>query len=160
MSLLKSRHEAVAIARSWIGTPYVKGARIRGAGCDCATLLAEYLIEIGAANREELGAYSHDWFSHTSQERYMIALIRHARQTMETVAFGSPEAAPGNLVLYRVVGSRVYNHGAIVVEWPRVVHAYDTRVGETDTTLHPLTANMQMAVFDPFEPVEQINADR
>ena len=42
--ILKARPEAVAIARSWIRTPYVMGGRIKGAGCDCATLLSEYLI--------------------------------------------------------------------------------------------------------------------
>ena len=84
-----SRSEALIVAQSWIGTPYVKGARVRGAGCDCATLLAEYLIGIGAAEREELGVYSHDWFCHATEERYMFALMKHAARTLEMVARGS-----------------------------------------------------------------------
>jgi hypothetical protein len=51
---MKSRTEALAIARSYIGTPYVLGGRVKGAGVDCATLLAEYLMEIGATTEAEL----------------------------------------------------------------------------------------------------------
>jgi cell wall-associated NlpC family hydrolase len=146
-----SRSEAVPIARAWKDTPYVKGGRVLGAGCDCATLLAEYLIAIGASEREGLGVYSHDWFCHVSEERYMFALMKHAQKTLETVAAGSPEAKPGDLVLFRVARSRVFNHGAIVLEWPRIIHAVHPRVAEASATLHPLTAHMQMAVFSPWE---------
>jgi cell wall-associated NlpC family hydrolase len=146
-----SREIAVAIARSWKGTPYVLGGRIKGAGCDCATLLAEYLIEIGGATRAELGIYSHDWFQHATEERYKLSTLRHARLTMEGICRGTPDAKPGNLVLFRVAGSRLYNHGAIITAWPRVVHAYDSVVAETDATKHALTGFSEMAIFDPFE---------
>lgn len=145
-----SRREAIIVAESWLDTPYVKGGRIRGAGCDCATLLAEYLIGIGASDREELGVYSHDWFCHATEERYMYALMRHAAKTLDTVAAGSPEAKPGDLVLFRVAGSRVFNHGAIVISWPRIIHAANPRVARATATAHWLTAQMEMAVFDPW----------
>jgi NlpC/P60 family putative phage cell wall peptidase len=146
-----ARDEAVRVARTWIGTPYVKGARVQGAGCDCATLLAEYLIEIGASEREDLGVYSHDWFCHSAEECYMYALMRHATRTLETVARGVPQAKPGDLLLFRVAKSRVYNHGAIVTSWPRMIHAAPAGVAEATATTHPLTAHMQMAIFDPWE---------
>ena len=148
-----TREEAVAIARRWKGTPYVLQGRIRGAGCDCATFLAEYLIEIGTATRDELeqiGLYSHDWFCHTSHERYLLRLMRYARKTADTVCRGTLHAEPGNLVLFRTANSRVFNHGAIVTEWPRGLHAVDPRVIESNLTGHPLTAFREMAIFDPF----------
>ena len=145
-----SRSEAVALARQWVGTPYVKGARVLGAGCDCATLLAEYLIAIGASQREGLGVYSHDWFCHATEERYMFALMRHAAKTVETVAAGVPDAKPGDLVLFRVAKSRVFNHGAIVTSWPRMIHAVHPRVAEASAVQHPMTSHMQMAIFDPW----------
>lgn len=150
---LLSRPDAVAAARSWQGTPYVLQARVKGAGCDCATLLAEYLIEIGAATRGELadlGLYSHDWFCHVSSERYLMRLLRHARKTAEVICRGTPDAKPGNLVLFRSVGSLVYNHGAIVTAWPLGVHAVAPKVTESNLTQHHLTGYREMAIFDPF----------
>jgi cell wall-associated NlpC family hydrolase len=140
----------VALARAWIGTPYVLGAHVRGAGVDCATLIAEYLIECGFAQREDLGIYSHDWFCHTSEERYVRGLLRHSVQTIEGICRGAVEAAPGDIALFRVVRSRVYNHGAIVTEWPLGVHAFGERVSEVDLTKHRITGFQEMAIFDPW----------
>lgn len=148
-----SRTEAVSIARGWLRTPYVLGGRVRGAGCDCATLLAEYLIEIGASSREQLedlGFYSHDWFCHTSSERYLRGLMRFGRLAAETICRGGVKARSGDIVLFKVVGSRVYNHGAIVTSWPRGIHAQSDGVREVDLVSHPLTSFREMDVFDPF----------
>ena len=147
---MRTREQAVAIALTWKGTPYVLGGRVKGAGCDCATLLAEYLIEIGAATREELGIYSHDWFQHASEDRYKLSTLRHARLTMESICRGTPAAERANVVLFKVAGSRLYNHGAIILKWPRVLHSYDEGVSETDATTHALTGFSEMAIFDPF----------
>jgi cell wall-associated NlpC family hydrolase len=148
-----TRPEAVSVARSWKGTPYVLQARIKGAGCDCGTLLAEYLIEITAARRadlEDLGVYSHDWFCHASSERYLLRLVRHARKTAETICRGTPDAQPGNIVLFRTVGSRFFNHGAIVTAWPLGMHAIHPQVTESNLLSHHLTGFHEMAIFDPF----------
>jgi cell wall-associated NlpC family hydrolase len=155
---LCSRPDAVARARAWLGTPYVLGGRVRGAGCDCATLLAEYLIEIGAAEREDLGVYSHDWFCHTKSERYLLGLVRHARQTAELVCRGTVDARPGTLALFRCVGSHVYNHAAIITAWPRGIHAVHPKVAEFDLTSHRLTGHHEMALFDPWAAEEQVRS--
>lgn len=141
------------MARRWKDTPYALGARVKGAGCDCATLLAEYLIEIGAATREDLedlGFYSHDWFCHDSAERYLLRLMRHARLVAETICRGTPDAAPGNIVLFRTVGSKRFNHGAIVTKWPFGMHTVHPKTIESNLTSHPLTGHHEMAIFDPF----------
>jgi len=143
-----TRQEAVAAARAWIGTPYVKGARIRGAGCDCETLLEAYLIEIGAAKEFDLPVYSQDWFCNTTEERYRDELAKYATCTWEGRCVGTPPALPGDIAIYRVVGSKVYNHGGIVTSWPKAIHAYgDQGVCETRPALHPLTTHKEMAIF-------------
>ena len=134
---------------SWLGTPYVLGARIKGVGCDCASFLAEILIATGLAGREDLGVYSHDWFCHANADRYMLRLLRHASKTLETIAYRSIAAQPGDLVLTRTANSRVYNHGGVVVAWPKVVHAVDPFVEEIDASTHPLWSYQQVAVFRP-----------
>jgi cell wall-associated NlpC family hydrolase len=148
--------QAVSIARTWIGTPYVLGGRIKGAGCDCATLLAEYLIEIGTAQREQLedlGFYSNDWFCHTTNERYLRGLMRFGTLVAETICRPGAEAQPGDIVLFKVVGSKVYNHGAIVTAWPRGIHAQHDGVHEADLASHRLTGHREMDVFNPFSEI-------
>jgi NlpC/P60 family putative phage cell wall peptidase len=143
------RAAIVAEARSWIGTPYHLGARVKGAGCDCATLIAEVLIACGLADREGLGVYSQDWFFHTSNERYLMGLLRHAAKTVEAVAHGSAGALPGDIVLTRLARSKVYNHGAIVTAWPKVIHAIQPQVEEINAATHPLWTYRAIAVFTP-----------
>jgi cell wall-associated NlpC family hydrolase len=147
---MMTREEAVAYALIWKGTPYVTGGRVPGAGCDCATLLAEYLIAIGASTRDELGVYSQDWFCHATEERYRLTLEKHAALAWEGICMGTPPARPGDVAIYRVVGSKVYNHGSIITGWPKALHAFHERVAEVRPALHPLTAHREMAIFDPW----------
>jgi cell wall-associated NlpC family hydrolase len=151
---LKTRAELVAIARSWLGTPYVKRGRVKGAGCDCATFLGECLIEAGLQDASAvyagLGVYHLDWHLHTEEERYMLRILRHAQKAMEGVACKSSKIEPGNLLLARVAGAKKYNHGGIVLQWPRIAHAILPCVAEADATRHPMWAHHEVAVFDPF----------
>lgn len=154
---MKTREEAVAYARTWKDTPYVRGGRIRGVGCDCGTLLAEYLVGIEACPVaemdqliEDLGFLSNDWFCHTAAEKYEAALLRYAALKWEGVCAGMPPAEPGDVAMYRVARSRLFNHGSIVLGWPRALHAFSQRVAEVRPALHPLTSHMPMAIFDPW----------
>lgn len=148
-----TRQQAVEIALAWKGTPYVKGARIRGVGCDCETLLEAYLIAIGAAGSfDHLPLFQQDWFCHTTEEKYRDELAQYATCTWEGRCIGTPPALPGDIAIYRVVGSKVYNHGGIIIGWPKAIHAYGDRgVCETRPALHPLTAYREMAVFSPID---------
>ena len=143
------RAAIVREARSWIGTPYRLGGRVKGAGCDCATFIAEVLIACNLAEREGLGIYSHDWFAHTSNERYLMGLLRHTTKTVEAVAHRSAAAAPGDIILTRLARSKVYNHGGIVTAWPKVIHAIAPQVEEIDASTHPLWNYRAIAVFRP-----------
>jgi NlpC/P60 family putative phage cell wall peptidase len=147
---LQTRECLVTEARSWIGTPYRLGGRVKGAGCDCATFLAEVLIACGLAEREELGVYSHDWFHHSGEDRYKLRILRHAVKTMEAVAYRSLAVAPGNLVLTSVAHSKVYNHAGVITAWPRLVHAVAPHVIETDASRDPMWTLRHIVVFDPF----------
>ena len=150
--MTQEEHRAAVVreARSWISTPYVLGARVKGAGIDCASLIAEVLIAGGLADREDLGVYSHDWFHHSENERYMLRLLRHAAKTMEAVAYRSTQILPGNIVLTRAARSKVFNHGGIVTAWPKIVHAVSPAVEEIDASRDEMWTFQTIAVFDPF----------
>ena len=150
------RIKAAEEALTWIGTPRIKGGRVKGAGCDCVTILAEVMISAGVFGREEVDAMfnhvgfcSDDWFHHTEDQKYLRALMRFAKLVMITRCFGQKEARPGDLVMTKCVGSSQWNHGGIVIEWPRIVHAVFPRVTECDATRDPMWRGHEIAIFSP-----------
>jgi len=148
-----SRAQAVEVARSFLGTPYQLRGRIKGAGLDCGTLLAEYLIEIGRFRLEELidlGFYSNDWFHHTTKERYLAQLMRAGALVAETICRGGQRPESGNLALFKAIGSKRFNHGAIITAWPMGIAALQKGVLEVDLTSHWLTAQRPMDIFNPW----------
>lgn len=153
-SQFERRAAFVAIARSWLGTPYAFRARVKGAGSDCSTWLAESLIEAGLATRESLygglNINHQDWWLHASDDVYARRLLRHSHQIAETVARRSTDALPGCVILQRAAKSRVYNHGAVVTEWPRIIHCLREGVVEVDATSDPMWSCKAMGIFDPF----------
>lgn len=89
--------------------------RVKGAGADCLTLLAEVYHEAGLIPHIEIPFYPKDWHLHRDAERYLDGLMRYTREIE-----GPP--LPGDVVLWRF--GRCFSHGAIVVQWPVIIHAY------------------------------------
>ena len=115
ISAENGRRNVISVARSWLGTPYHAGGRVKGAGVDCLTLLAEVYAEAGAVPYVDVPYYPHDWHLHRSEERYLNGLLRYAHEIDAL-----PE--PGDIALWKF--GRCFSHGAIVVEWPIIIHAY------------------------------------
>lgn len=154
---MMTRVEAEAFALTFVGTPYVRAGRIRGVGVDCGTILAEYLLGIGACTEAEmdvivhdLGFLSNDWFCHATSEKYQQALRSFAPLKWEGVCRGTPPGLPGDIAMYRVVNSDLYNHGSILLTAPNAIHAVAPKVAKMRPTLHPMTCFRQMAIFDPW----------
>jgi cell wall-associated NlpC family hydrolase len=116
---LAQRAAVVEVALTWEGTPYHHMARVKGAGVDCATLLQAVFVEAGLIEDKRIDYYPPDWHLHRSQERYLEQVCAYAREIAH-----DPE--PGDVVLWRF--GRCFSHGAIVVKWPIVIHAYVGRV--------------------------------
>lgn len=108
------RQKVVKVARSWERTPYRHMGRVKGAGADCLTLLAETFEEAGLVPKIEIPFYPQDWMHHRDAERYLEGLLEHAKEIK-----GPPK--PGDIVLWKF--GRCYSHGAIVIEWPLIIHA-------------------------------------
>jgi len=117
------RARVVSVAYGWLGTPYHTGGRLKGVGVDCLTLLAEVYTEAGVVPRIDIPYYPHDWHLHRGEERYLSGLLRYAHEIEM-----SPQ--PGDICLWKF--GRCFSHGAIVVEWPIIVHAYVGRVCTLD----------------------------
>ncbi|WP_018610256.1 C40 family peptidase [Uliginosibacterium gangwonense] len=104
----------VAEATKWLGTPYHHHARIMGAGVDCAQLLYGVFVEgLGLVPEFEIDAYPADWMMHRSEERFVSYVLNRAELV------DAPQA--GDIALFK--WGRCFAHGAIVVNWPTVIHA-------------------------------------
>jgi NlpC/P60 family putative phage cell wall peptidase len=111
----------VEIARSWIGTPYLHQASRRGAGADCLGLVRGVWRELVGAEPVQVPAYTPDW----SEARREEALWAAAR--LHLVARAGGEAAPGDVLLFRMREGSVAKHLGILTDGgaePRFVHAY------------------------------------
>lgn len=108
------RHRVVKEALSWQRTPYQHAARIKGAGADCITFLAGVFENAGLVQKIEIPFYPAQWFHNRDAERYMEGLMRYTRET-------EFPPLPGDIALWKF--GRCFSHGAIVIDWPLVVHA-------------------------------------
>lgn len=104
-------------ALSWLGTPYHPHGRIKGAGVDCATILAEVFAAAGLVAPLELGDYAPDWHLHRNEEKYLAGIEAHAHRSNCALA----DALPGDIALFKY--GRTISHGAIVLTSPLVIHS-------------------------------------
>lgn len=111
----QQRLGVVQEALTWLGTPWHHQGRVRGAGVDCGMFLLEVYESAGVMPHHEPETYPADWFLHRGNEIYFDHFAKHSRPIE-----GPP--LPGDMVLLRV--ARCIAHGAIVVAWPKVVHAH------------------------------------
>jgi NlpC/P60 family putative phage cell wall peptidase len=99
----------VAIARAWIGTPYVHQASVKGAGCDCLGLLRGVWRELHGDEPEDVPPYTPAWDTR-GRETLRDGLARH----LASIAL--KDIAPGDVVLFRMVPRAPAKHCAIVGE--------------------------------------------
>jgi cell wall-associated NlpC family hydrolase len=113
-SVRASRAEVIAEARSWLGTPYHHAAQVKGAGVDCAMLPAAIYRAAGLIPSVSVEHYPPDWHLHRDVERYLTVVTCYAAEV-------PAPTGPGDFVLFR--WGRCFAHGAIVVDWPAIIHA-------------------------------------
>jgi NlpC/P60 family putative phage cell wall peptidase len=109
----------VAIARSWIGTPYVHQASRKGVGCDCLGLLRGVWRELLGDEPCIPPPYSADWAEGTGRESLALAgktyLIEVPVHTF----------ARGDVVLFRWRNNLPAKHCAIALSQDTMIHAHD-----------------------------------
>jgi cell wall-associated NlpC family hydrolase len=145
-----TREQVVAEARAWIGSKYHLGQCVRGVAADCATLILGVYKNCGFVSDTDHSVYAHDWWIHAREDKYELRVVRHAYKLVEGVCHRTLDAAPGNIIMTRVAGSRIYNHGAIVTKWPFVVHARRPEVVETNVSRDPMWSHQLVVVYDPW----------
>ncbi|MGA9796203.1 MAG: hypothetical protein WBQ17_11795 [Rhizomicrobium sp.] len=104
--------DIVATARTWIGTPYVHQASVKGVGCDCLGLLRGVWRELRGAEPQAIPNYSPDWAETTGAETLYTALARILRPVP------LQQIAPGDIALFRMHPRGPAKHCGIVAMFP------------------------------------------
>lgn len=117
MTESEQRADVIAEAATWLNTPHHNGARIKGAGVDCGQFPLAVYSACGFVPEFDTGKYPPDFHLHKDREWYLGLAEKYGKEL--------PEGAlpkPADFVLYKI--GRIFSHGAIVIEWPRIIHAY------------------------------------
>ena len=112
---------AVALARGWIGTPYVHQAATKGAGTDCLGLICGVWAELRGVEAPKVPAYTQDWSEPQGLETLWEAAQCHL------VSKPLAEEAPGDILLFRMRAGSVAKHLGLAGEiGPKAsfIHAY------------------------------------
>jgi cell wall-associated NlpC family hydrolase len=104
MSEADERAAVVAEARTWLKTPWVHMAGIKGGGVDCAMLLVRVYANVGLVAPFDPRPYPPDWMLHRSEERFLGFLLDRAHQV--------EKPGVGDVMLFRV--GRCFAHGGVV----------------------------------------------
>lgn len=131
-----ARSAIVAEARTWVGTPYMSNAMIKGrrGGVDCAMFPLAVYAEAGFVPKEfDPRPYSPQWHVHQNEEKYFKYVLQFAH---EVDAPPIRQPLPADFVMFKI--GNVSAHGAIVIDWPIIIHA----VGNDRVTVEDISKNM------------------
>jgi len=109
---------AVALARSWIGTPYRHQASVKGAGADCLGVLRGVWRELYDEEPETPPPYKPNWYDNLKDD----LLLRKAFEylvPLNTLA----EASPGDVLVFRMRPGMAAKHCGILTSDGMMVHA-------------------------------------
>jgi NlpC/P60 family putative phage cell wall peptidase len=111
----------VAEARSWIGTPYIHQASVKGAGADCLGLLRGVWRAVVGPEPMPVPAYTSDWDEAAANEVLMAAAESCLRRKR------LDDVALGDVLLFRMRDDFVAKHLGIQSQVggdAAFVHAY------------------------------------
>ena len=112
----------LAIARAWLGTPYLHQSSVEGVGCDCLGLARGIWRSLYGDEPWEVPPYSRDWGEAGRRE----VLAEAARAALIEIPLDA--AGPGTLILFRMAPGVPAKHCGILgasVMRPSLIHAYD-----------------------------------
>ena len=105
-------------ARTWLGTPYLHQASVRGAGCDCLGLVRGVWRALYGTEPEPVPHYTADWGHADGDELLLDAALRHF------VPASSPLIQAGDLLVFRWLADGPAKHIGIVTTPETMIHAH------------------------------------
>lgn len=104
-------------AESYIGTPHVNGAKVKGAGIDCGMLLIASLEDAGIIKKDSIkvAPYSNEWHLHHSDEWFLSYVRKYCKKA------AVEDAKPGDFFMYQY--GRCISHAGVYIGDGIIVHA-------------------------------------
>ncbi len=115
---MPSRDAIISAARSWVGTPYLHQASVKGVGADCLGVVRGVYRDLYGAEPEQTPPYTADWAEARGQETLRDAAMRHLTPIAKSAR------QPGDVLLFRMLPKNPAKHAAIQVTDHHMVHAY------------------------------------
>ncbi|MCF6370481.1 NlpC/P60 family protein [Rhizobium halophilum] len=110
----------VALAESWIGTPYRHQGATQGVGCDCIGLIRGVWRGLYGSDAGPVPAYAPDWAERSGEERLIEVAAR-----LFGAALPVAEMEPGDLLLFRWRADCAAKHAGILAGPQHFIHAYE-----------------------------------
>lgn len=108
-----------------MGTPYRGWSCVKGAGVDCGQLIYGVYRNCGLIPViDDLPKdYPINIGLHRASTEYVDLVLKFFREIPES------EVLPGDIVVWKLPGSKSYCHGGVIKSWPNYfIHAYGDRV--------------------------------
>ncbi len=124
------RSRIIAMARDWLGTPYVHQASAKGAGADCLGLIIGLYTELYGRAPEPPPPYTPDWNERRPcDEPLLSAARRHLveRASVAAAPGGEGRIAPASILIFRIVATGPAKHCGVVSGDDIFIHAYAGR---------------------------------
>ena len=133
----------VAVARSWIGTPYRHQASRKGVGCDCLGLVRGVWRAVTGEEPERAPPYTRDWAEAASAETLAQAAARHM------IAMPLDEFGPGDVLLFRWRAGNPAKHAAIDPRNRRALgRGHDFQIAQPRTFERTLAMRREQGLVD------------
>lgn len=137
------RERVVAEVTTWLGTPYIPKARVKGVGTDCGGLLYQVYNPIFGPFAPFPTDYPADWALHSNRERYLDFIMPYVKEVSQP--------SVGGFSLFHL--GLVYAHAAIYVGDNQYIHAWGRQregsVTKTPARVMRAMAKGQVKHFDP-----------
>ena len=101
-------------ALSYVGTPHINGANVKGAGLDCCTLITNIYKEMGWADIPMEFGYSGDWYCQKDCKELVLAYLTK-------YCYEVDELQPGDVISYRW-GHSNYAHLSMYIGNGCIIH--------------------------------------
>ena len=138
--------QILEVARSWIGTPYLHQACLKGVGADCLGFLKGVYGELYADTQykmppelSEIPKYTPSWAESSKEER----LLNAAKQFL----LPAKGRLAGRVLLIRVIPSSAIKHCGILSDENTLIHAYEKH-GVVEEPLRSNWLKREMHVFN------------
>lgn len=116
------RARIAAIARSWLGTPYVHQASAKGRGADCLGLVRGVYRELLGHEPELPPPYTPDWNERRAADEPLLSAARR-----HLIPAPISPLLCGQVLIFRIVSDGPAKHCGIFIGGDQFIHAYAGR---------------------------------